>query len=302
MKSLFLYTLFLQAADPVSQPAAGGFLSGMTVLEQLLFSLMLIVFLAGMGSIIRLSFGLMEMQRLRLLKEMSPEQIAEVGAEVIAPTTPWWKELYDKLTDTVPVEKEGDILLDHDYDGVMELDNNLPPWWKGIMYVSMIFAPIYLYIHHFSDYATSSQEAYAIEMEVADEEIKAYLATQENTVDESTVTVLADADALGNGKLIYDNKCAVCHGGVGEGGIGPNLTDIYWLHGGSIGDVFKTIKDGVPSKGMIAWKNDLRPRDIQEVASYISSLSGTNPPNAKEPQGQPYAAEAEDSAEETQSR
>lgn len=273
----------------------------MSVLEQLLFVMMLIVFLVGMGSMIRLSFHFLEMQRLRLLKDMSPELLAEIGVETVASPTPWWKEIYNKLTDRVPMEEEKDILLDHNYDGVMELDNNLPPWWKGIMYVSMIFAPIYLYFNHFSEYATSSQEAYAIEMEVADQEIKAFLATQENAVDESNVTVLADAEALGNGKLLYDNKCAVCHGGAGEGGIGPNLTDIYWLHGGSIGDVFKTIKDGVPAKGMIAWKNELRPRDMQEVASYISSMAGTNPPNAKEPQGEPYAAEAEE-VEETKSR
>lgn len=273
----------------------------MSVLEQLLFGTMLVVFLAGMGSMIRLSFDFLEMQRLRLLKDMSPELLAEAGLEHIDTPTSWWKELYDKLTDQVPMEQEQDILLDHNYDGVMELDNNLPPWWKGIMYVSMIFAPIYLYINHFSDYATSSQDAYAIEMQVADEEIKAYLATQEDAVDESNVTVLADADALGNGKLIYDNKCSVCHGDKGQGGIGPNMTDIYWLHGGSIGDIFKTVKDGVPSKGMIAWKNELRPRDIQEVSSYIYSLRGTNPPDAKEPQGEPYAAEAEE-AEETKSR
>jgi cytochrome c oxidase cbb3-type subunit 3 len=258
-------------------------------MEQLLLVVMLLVFAAGMGAVINLSFVLMRMQRVRMLEKYHPEVLEKVGVPVPASVTvPWWKQLYDYLTDDVPVDQEEDILLDHNYDGIMELDNNLPPWWKGILYISMVFAPIYIWLHHFSDYANSTQENYVQEMAMAEEEVKAYLATQKNAIDESNVTLLADADALSTGGAMFTAKCAVCHGQKGEGGIGPNLTDVYWLHGGGIADVFKSIKYGIPEKGMIAWKNEMRPRDMQEVASYIKSLAGTNPPNAKEPQGEEY--------------
>lgn len=285
--------LFLQATGNSATVSVGGFLSGLSVLEQLLVVVVTIVFLAGAGAIINLSFTLMNMQRVRLLKELHPEMVEEVTAELLTPSIPWWQQLYDKLTDDVPLDQEAGILLDHNYDGVMELDNNLPPWWKGLFYMAIAFAPVYLYFNHWADFSMSSREAYAVEMERAEEEVKAFLATQENAVDESNVELLADAGALEKGRAVFVAKCAVCHGKVGEGGIGPNLTDEYWLHGGDIKDVFKSIKYGIPSKGMIAWKNDLRPRDMQEIASFIKSIAGTDPPNGKEPQGDLYTEEGE---------
>ncbi|SEQ27350.1 cbb3-type cytochrome c oxidase N-terminal domain-containing protein [Neolewinella agarilytica] len=286
--------LLLQVETAVPEAVSTGLFDALSPLEKLLFTMILLVLFAGGWSIMNLSNSLVQMQKARLLAKVDPEILKEVGIEAVAPTIPWWKKVYDRMTDYVPLEKEQDFLLDHDYDGVQELDNNLPPWWKGVFYISMAFAPIYIYAVHFSDYAMSSREAYAVEMEVAAEEVKAYLATQKNAVDETNVTYLADADALSNGKIIFDSKCAVCHGKEGEGGIGPNFTDSYWLHGGSIGDIFKTIKNGVPEKGMIPWKSELRPSAMQEVASYIISLEGTSPANPKDPQGEPYDRSAEE--------
>lgn len=285
--------LLLLSIEPVTSAANDGFLTGLSTLEKLLIALVVIVFFAGAGAIINLSFTLMNMQRVRLLKELHPELVEEAVTELLTPSTPWWKLIYDKLTDDVPIEQEADILLDHNYDGVMELDNNLPPWWKGVFYLAIAFAPVYLYFNHWADFSVSSSEAYVIAMEEAEEEVKAYLATQENAVDESNVEILADAAAIEKGGMIFNSKCAVCHGKLGEGGIGPNLADEYWLHGGNVQDVFKSIKYGIPEKGMIAWKNELRPRDIQELASFIKTMAGTNPPNAKEPQGEPYTEEGE---------
>jgi cytochrome c oxidase cbb3-type subunit 3 len=288
VKYLSFNHLLLQIDSPVTVTSAGGPLSGLSVLEQFLVVLIVLVFMLGCWSLLNLSKTLMQMQQLRILEKFSPEVIKEVGIEVLAPEIPWWKQLYDKLNDRAPMEEEESILLDHNYDGVMELDNNLPPWWKGVFYIAIAFAPIYLYFNHFSDYGSSSAEAYDQEIVYAQEQVKAYLATQKNAVDESNVTVLVEADAISNGKTIFDAKRSVCHGKLGEGGIGPNLTDPYWIHGGSIADLFRTIKNGVPEKGMISWKSELRPRDMQEVASYIKSLDGSNPPNAKEPQGDIY--------------
>ncbi|MEL7160160.1 MAG: c-type cytochrome [Bacteroidota bacterium] len=284
-----LPNFFLQAAAPaVTVPEATGILSGLSVLEQVLACVLIAVFILGSWAIFNLSFTLMQIQKARLLDKYSAEELATVGVDATVMTQPWWKTALERLSDRVPQEKEADILLDHNYDGVMELDNNLPPWWKGVFYLSVAFAPLYIYFTHFSDYAKSSAEAYVIEMETAEADIKAFLATQENAVDESNVTLLLEKEALNKGQTIFGSKCAVCHGQAGEGGIGPNLTDEYWIHGGDIAAVFRTIKHGVPEKGMIPWKNELRPRDMQEVASYILSLVGTNPPNAKEPQGERY--------------
>lgn len=116
-------------------------------------------------------------------------------------------------------------------------------------------------------------------------------------VDENSVVVLTDAGAIAAGKGIYDGNCASCHGVAGEGLVGPNLTDAYWLHGGGIKNVFKTIKYGVPAKGMIAWQNQLNPEAIQKVSSYIVTMQGSNPANAKAPQGEIWneAASPQDS-------
>jgi cytochrome c oxidase cbb3-type subunit 3 len=147
------------------------------------------------------------------------------------------------------------MTLDHDYDGIRELDNNLPPWWLYGFYVCIIFSGIYLYRFHVSRSAPSSRQEYETAMANAEIEKEAYLKSAANKVDENTVTLLTDASALGEGQKIYSSSCAPCHGAEGQGVVGPNLTDDYWLHKGSVKDVFKTIKYGVPEKGMKSWKD-----------------------------------------------
>ena len=126
------------------------------------------------------------------------------------------------------------------------------------------------------------------DVEQAEDEVKAYLAQQADQVDENTVVMLEDENELALGASIFINKCAVCHGNEGQGGVGPNMTDNYFIHGGTINDVFKTIKYGVPEKGMISWKSQLRSSDMQRVASYILTLVGTTPANPKAPEGELY--------------
>jgi cytochrome c oxidase cbb3-type subunit III len=104
--------------------------------------------------------------------------------------------------------------------------------------------------------------------------------------------LVSDAKVLAEGKEIFTGKCVACHGALGEGGVGPNLTDEYWLHGGTINDIFKTIKNGVPEKGMISWKATLKPNEIQSVSNYIASLAGTTPPNGKAPQGDKVSSDS----------
>lgn len=191
----------------------------------------------------------------------------------------------------VPPEREGDITLAHDYDGIRELDNHLPPWWVNMFVLTCLWALGYMWYYHWGGNGPNQDLEYKNEVETARKEIAIALAGKANAVDESSVAALTDAGALTEGELIYKNVCAACHGPQGEGSVGPNLSDEYWLHGGGIKNVFKTIKYGVPDKGMIAWSSQLKPADMQKVASYILTLKGTNPPNPKAPQGEIWAPE-----------
>lgn len=204
----------------------------------------------------------------------------------------WWKRMYKDLTDTVPVSREKEILLDHNYDGIKELDNNLPPWWLAMFYVSIVFGVFYMGYHHFSKYGISSAEEYEQEMAMAQASVDAFLAGQTDLVDENNVTYLTDETSLKEGEFIYQLNCVPCHLTSGGGLVGPNLTDDYWIHGGGIKNIFKTVKYGVPEKGMIAWSAQLRPPDIQKVSSYIMSLGGTNPADGKAAEGELWTEDA----------
>lgn len=200
----------------------------------------------------------------------------------------FWTQLNTKMNDAVPVEKEADILMDHDYDGIKELDNNLPPWWKYGFYLTIVFAFIYMAHYHVAGSGNVQLDEYNEQLAEAEVKKAERLKTVASNVDETTVTYLVEEKAIASGKKIYTEKCLVCHGKAGEGLVGPNLTDEYWIHGGSIQDIFKIIKYGFPSKGMLAWQGQLTPLQIQEISSFVKSIHGTNPPNPKEPQGDIY--------------
>ncbi|TRZ46192.1 cbb3-type cytochrome c oxidase N-terminal domain-containing protein [Robertkochia solimangrovi] len=197
----------------------------------------------------------------------------------------WYKKLYRKMTASTPIEEEGEIILDHNYDGIRELDNSLPPWWLYGFYVSILFAAIYLV--RFEIMGGQNQfEEYDTEMANAKIAIEEYKKTAKDLVDVNTVTLLTDASDLSKGETIFQTNCIACHMQDGGGGIGPNLTDAYWILGGGIKNVFHTISEGGrDGKGMIAWKATLKPSEIAQVASYVLSLQGTTPANPKEPQG-----------------
>lgn len=209
------------------------------------------------------------------------------GAEAVESVS-FFEKWASKLQDAVPVDREEEIMTDHEYDGIIELDNNLPPWWKMLFNLSILFAAIYIGFYHLSDAGPSSEEEYLTAMEEARIEVETFMAQKANSIDELNVVAVSDESALAEGKQIFQTSCAACHGKEGQGGVGPNMTDNYWLHGGDIKDVFKTIKYGVPEKGMISWKTQLSPSQMQSVASYILTLVGTNPPNPKDPQGDLY--------------
>jgi cytochrome c oxidase cbb3-type subunit III len=182
-------------------------------------------------------------------------------------------------------ELTGDNLISgHEYDGIKELDNRLPKWWLGLFYITIIFAAVYFLRFHVLKTAPLQEDEYTNEVAAAQAKYKDMQPA--NTIDASSLLLLTDEASLASGKAIFDKNCVVCHLAQGQGLVGPNLTDNYWIHGCTIGEVFNLITIGVPEKGMISWKTQLTPEQIQQVASYVLSLKGTNPPNPKEPQGQ----------------
>jgi cytochrome c oxidase cbb3-type subunit III len=197
----------------------------------------------------------------------------------------FYQGIMKKLTRSKEIHEEQDVLLDHDYDGIKELDNVLPPWWVKLFYITILFAFVYLVRFHIVNDYTQVEE-FETEMEIARAEIEKYKLTAPDLMDKEKVTLLTDATALAEGKAIYDAKCVACHKPDGGGSIGPNLTDAHWVLGGGIKNVFNTIMEGGrEGKGMISWKAEIKPSDIQKVASYILSLQGTNPKDAKAPEG-----------------
>lgn len=196
-----------------------------------------------------------------------------------------WANLDKKfLTKAAPIEYEADIMLDHDYDGIKELDNALPPWWKYGFYITIFVAIFYILKFEVWHTGMNPTEEYNTEMAEAKAETDAYLASMKENVDEKTVVML-DASGIASGKTLYTKTCVACHSPNGAGGVGPNLTDNYAIHGASIQDIFKTIKYGWPDKGMQAWQSNFSPVEMQQLASYVKSLVNTNVADGKAPQG-----------------
>ncbi len=203
----------------------------------------------------------------------------------------WYKNLMQSLTKSTPIEHEAQLLLDHDYDGIKELDNNLPPWWVYLFYGCIVFAAIYLV--RFEIMGGDDQEMeLKKEMAQAKIEVAEYMKTAPDMMDEKSVTLLTDAASLAEGKVIFTSNCAACHRADGGGQIGPNLTDDQWILGGGIKKLFHTITNGGrDGKGMIAWKGTLKPKEIQKVSSYIISLEGSNPKDPKASEGEVWVDE-----------
>lgn len=198
----------------------------------------------------------------------------------------------NKLLSLKPLSEEGSLLLEDDYDGIKELDNPIPAWFMYLFYVTIAFAVGYLLIYHVFGVGQLQYEEYKTEIATAAKEKAVFLAKSGDKVDENTVKLTTDAGTLAAGKAVFAERCAACHGASGQGMVGPNLTDDYWLHGNKIGEVFKTIRYGVQSKGMPMWESQLTPKQIADVANYIESIHGTNPANPKEPQGTKVAQQA----------
>ncbi len=199
------------------------------------------------------------------------------------------KTFFQRFNNTVAIEEEDSLDLAHNYDGIRELDNKVPTWWSWTFAASIIFGFVYIY-QMFSTQAIPSQYVeLARENQAAEVLKKEYLKTSANNIDENNVVKL-QADGITNGAALFSKNCVACHGDKGQGNtVGPNLTDAYWIHKGGIKDIFYSIKYGWQEKGMKPWKDDFSPLQIAELSSYVASLQGSNPPGAKEKQGELFS-------------
>ena len=191
----------------------------------------------------------------------------------------------EKLLSLKPLSEEHTLIMEHEYDGIQELDNPTPTWFMALFYSTIVFAVCYLLIYHVFGIGQLQYDEYKTEMAVAAKDHAIYLSKAANMVDENTVKLTQDPAVIASGQAIFKQTCTPCHGQNAEGKVGPNLTDDFWLHGNKINDIFKTIKYGVATKGMPTWEKQLSPKQISDVANYVKSIHGTNPPNPKEPQG-----------------
>ncbi|MBT8189387.1 MAG: c-type cytochrome [Bacteroidia bacterium] len=295
---LLILPVFVIAQEEVTTTATPLDFSPSTG-DWILWIIVFLVIVAALNAIYKLMELLVRMREVEIYEKHGLEKFLE---EKRMNEGSWWNRFSRRMTDAVPVTQEESILLDHEYDGIRELDNNLPPWWLYGFYVSIAFSIFYIIFFHFSAYAKTSTQEWELEMARAQEQVDKYLATQADLIDETNVTLLTDEASLEKGKSIFEAQCAACHlnhGGGNSVSVGPNLTDEYWIHGGGIKNVFTTVKYGVPEKGMIAWNTQLRPADIHAVSSYLLTLQGTNPEGAKEPQGEKWVPEENTEEEST---
>ncbi len=183
------------------------------------------------------------------------------------------------------LDQEQNLTMEHAYDGIAELDNPTPAWFMGLFYSTIAFGVGYLLVFHVFHGGNLQIAEYTQEVAIAEVQRAAYIKKVAGSINENTVALTTDATSLESGKALFLQSCVACHGQQGQGGVGPNLTDEYWLHGGSLKAVFHTINEGVPEKGMMSWKKQYNPLQVQHIASFILSLKGTKPAGSKEPQG-----------------
>ncbi|HCX77384.1 MAG TPA: cytochrome C oxidase subunit III [Algoriphagus sp.] len=222
-----------------------------------------------------------------VLKKENPEMAKEPS---------WWEKFKErfvtgKLPEVGSKDEKAKVMADHSYDGITELDNFMPPWLQWVFILTIAFGVGYFVNYSVLGIGKTGVEEYEEELQLEAIAAEARKANMMASIDESSVVFDESGAALSSGKSIFEANCAACHASDGGGGVGPNLTDEYWIHGGSIQDVFKIVKYGVVSKGMVPWEDQLSPVEIQQVSSFIFSLKGSTPANPKDPQGELFVQE-----------
>jgi len=286
-KFKFLLPMLISFSSTLSAFAQTSEVTWVTKLQEMDSSqLTLLVILAVVLGVILLLLILMIYLMsfmVTVFKKQSPE---------IAEKPSWWDEFKLKYIvgrmKPVGGKEEKEMMLDHSYDGIVELDNHMPPWLVNVFYLSIAFAVVYFTYYQVLGLGQTQIEEYQEELQIAAIQAEEYKLLALSSLDENSVVFDSSTPAINSGKAIYDMNCVACHASDGGGGIGPNMTDEFWIHGGAIADIFKVVKYGVIEKGMIPWQDQLSPEEMQNVSSYILTLQGTTPANPKAPEGEKY--------------
>ena len=290
-KILYSIALILPSGSTFAQ---GKFveITNLTILGSTYMHILIVVFIITALLVLLASLALLKSYKV-IATELAnptpfikPPAIPVIAYDEFAAVEKSKPGIWPKLLGLRPIEEEKDLIIaDHNYDGIHELDNPIPAWFMWLFYATIGFAVVYLVYFHVLPYGKMQEEEYAIEMKLAKENQVALLAKSPNKIDENSVKESTELSVLTGGKAVYTTSCLACHGDKGQGIVGPNLTDNYTLHGNDVSSIFKTIKYGIPEKGMISWDKLLSAKQISDVSNYIISLEGTNPPNPKASQG-----------------
>lgn len=273
-------SLFLMAAEPVEGVTQWKF-GAVDLYSDILIVALIVVMITLLFSALVVNKAMKSILRVTMPELVKEEEEKKRLAK--AQEKGKWGRIWNSLLELRPIEEEKDMVIDHEYDGIQELNNPIPTWFNALFYSTVLFGFVYLLVYHVFGWGMNQDQEYVQELAIAEKAKQEYLAQAANLIDESSV--LFDAAMAPAGKAIFAANCVACHGANGEGGIGPNLTDRFWIHGGEIKDVFKTVKYGVPEKGMVPWEQTLTPGQIAEVSSYILTLRDTKPANAKAAEG-----------------
>jgi len=264
-----------QAPAPASQPAGNALVLFYVVVGFVFVTALLVVAVA-----------LYMLQVLNFLARREQETRAAAQGVTYQPGPGLWARFWQSINAFVPVEREATVQLDHEYDGIRELDNHLPPWWKWLLYGTIAWGAVYMVVYHVTDTFPLPSQEYKNELAYAAEALQARRASSPVAdIDENNVPFLTDAALLADGKKTFLGTCASCHRPDGGGDIGPNLTDEFWKSGGTLNDIYKVIKHGVTGTNMIAWGTSMSPQAMANVANYVLTLQGTSPANPKKPEG-----------------
>ena len=206
----------------------------------------------------------------------------------------FWTRISKKLTKAKPIENEEEVMTDHDYDGIRELDNVLPPWWLAGFYITIAIG-IFYYVMVLAFGKYKQADEYAAEVAQGKAAVEQYKKDNPELFDDANLVALTDPADIQKGKELFASKtCTACHLADAGGSIGPNLTDENWILGGGFKNIFNTIaKGGRPGKGMIAWEATISQLERQQLTSYILAIQGTSPAAPKAPEGEVWTKDEE---------